>query len=124
MKYVVAGVLVLLVGTWAAWCWLPATFTITNESGQPIRYLRVEVAEKTFEFHNIPPGGTVRGSFHFSNEATLGVTGRFADGTTFGEPCGYVVWESFAPNVDVLVYGDWVGERQHAHLRTGGSGGR
>jgi hypothetical protein len=52
----------------------------------------------------------VSGSFHVRQEETLDVRGRLADGTEFREFCGYVVWEEFAPHVNVVVRGDgWVG---------------
>jgi hypothetical protein len=94
----------LLLVAWGVWSFTPATFAIKNESGQAIRSLTVEVAGKTVRYFDIPPGGEVRGSFHFTQEASLHVTGEFADRTRFGESCGYVVWEEFAPHVNVAVW--------------------
>ncbi len=84
----------------------PGRFTITNGTDQPIALLVVEVHDERFEFRDIPPGGSVRGRFRVGHEATLMVSGHFANGTEFGEHCGYVVWEDPAPHVVVVVTKD------------------
>ncbi|MBA4062201.1 MAG: hypothetical protein C0501_00575 [Isosphaera sp.] len=97
----------------AACCVAPASFTVRNESGQPVEVLTVEVDGRTFRYQDVPAGGEVSEWFWFWREATLDVRGRYADGTEFGESCGYVVWEDFAPHVDVVVRpGGEVGERR------------
>jgi hypothetical protein len=94
----------LVIGGCAVWKWTTATFTVKNESGQTIRYLRVEVYEnEPYLFENIPPGGEVSGSFTVRHETTLMLHGQLADGTKFDESYGYAVWEEFAPHIGVVV---------------------
>lgn len=103
MKHVLCAIPTLLVFACGVWRLTPATFTLENQSGQPIRSLTIEVAGKTFRYQDVPPGGTVSGSFRVQQEESLLIRGRLADGTEFAEPHGYVVWEDFAPHVDVVV---------------------
>lgn len=101
--FILAPIL-LVIGGCAAWRWAPATFTVKNETGQSIHHLRVEIYQnEPYVFENIPPGGVVSGSFTVHHEASLMIHGRLADGTEFDEPYGYVVWESFAPHIGVVV---------------------
>jgi hypothetical protein len=103
LKYVLCAIPLLMVTTCGVWRLAPATFTLKNGSGQPIRSLTIEVAGKTFRYQDIPPGGTVSGSFRVQQEESLLIEGRLADGTEFAESHGYVVWEDFAPHIDVVV---------------------
>ena len=103
MKRPVVIVGLMLVAGCGVWRWTPATFTIKNESGQPIRSMTVDVAGKSFQFADIPPGETVSGSFHVSHEESLDVRGLLADGTKFADGYGYVVWEEFAPQINAVV---------------------
>jgi hypothetical protein len=102
-KAIFTGIALFFVTSCAAWAFAPASFCVTNGTDQPISILVVEVHDRWFEFRDIPPGGSVRGRFRVGHEATLIVSGHFADGNEFGEPCGYVVWEDPAPHVAVLV---------------------
>jgi hypothetical protein len=92
-KYACAVLVLAAAVGWAVWRWTPATFTVWNESGQPVLGLAVEVGGRTFRFGTVPPGGEVRGSFHIDQEDVVTVRGRLADGTPVEESCGYVVWE-------------------------------
>lgn len=100
---VFVGIALFFITSCAEWAFAPASFCITNGTDQPISVLVVEVEARRFEFRDIPPGGSVRGTFRVRQEEVLNVTGRFADGKEFGEGCGYVVWEDPAPHVAVLV---------------------
>lgn len=102
-KHAVAALALVSVAGLGCWRWTPATFAVRNESGQTVRALTVEVAGRTYCFADVPLAGEVTGSFRVGQEATLLVRGRLADGTAFAEPCGYVVWEEFAPHVAVVV---------------------
>ena len=102
-KFAVVTLTFLVIVGCAFWRWTPATFSIRNESGQPVRVLTVEVGGKTFQYKDIPMGGEVTGSFHVEQEEVLDVRGQFADGAEFGDACAYVVWEEFAPHVNVVV---------------------
>lgn len=105
-KAIWTGVALFFFSSCAGCALAPGQFTITNGTDRPIPYLTVEVHDRWFEFRDIPPGGSVRGWFRVNHEATLMVCGHFADGTEFGEPCGYVVWEDPAPHVAVVVRDD------------------
>jgi hypothetical protein len=85
LKYVLCAIPLLMVTTCGVWRLAPATFTLKNGSGQPIRSLTIEVAGKTFRYQDIPPGGTVSGSFRVQQEESLLIEGRLADGTGFAE---------------------------------------
>jgi hypothetical protein len=97
------GVWLFFFTSCAGCAFAPAHFVVTNGTDQPIPYLTVEVHDRWFVFRDIPPGGTARGWFRVNHEATLLVSGHFADGTEFGEPCGYVTWADPAPCVRVLI---------------------
>ena len=89
---------------------IPARFTLINESGQTIQSLTIEVDDgavhEPFHFANIPPGGSVSGRYYFTQEATHGIRGCFADGKTFSDFCGYVVWEDIAPHTRIVLGSD------------------
>lgn len=108
MKTFFWGVGLFFVGSCAAWRLLPASFSVTNGSDQEIHSLTVSVAEKTFQFENIPPGGKVSGWFYFSGEATFGLDGHFANGTPISDSSGYLVWESIAPHCSMFVKPDGI----------------
>lgn len=106
-KKIVGAVLVMVaVAGVAVRVWTPATFTVTNESGQFIASMTVEVAGKLFRFENVPTGGEVSGSFYVDHEECLDLRGHLADGTKFRDYCGYVVWEEFAPHIHAVVRSD------------------
>lgn len=99
-------VLMLLLITYGLWRWTPATFSVTNGTEQPIPFLVVRVAGEEFSFRDVPPGATVSGSFRVSQEESLVVRGRFANGTEIAESVGYVTWEQFAPHIEAVVAED------------------
>lgn len=99
-------VLMLLFVPYGVWRWTPATFSVTNGTGQTIPFLVVRVAGDEFSFRDVPPGATVSGSFRVSQEESLVVRGRFANGAEIAESAGYVTWEQFAPHIDAVVTDD------------------
>lgn len=105
-KAIITGIALLFVTSCAAWAFAPASFCVTNGTDRPIPVLVVEVHDERFEFRDIPPGGSVRGWFRVGHEATPIVSGRFANGKEFGDPCGYLTWADPAPHVTVLVRAD------------------
>lgn len=81
----------------------PAGFTITNESGRPIPFVTVEVADAAFHCKDVPGGVSVSGSFQVRQGESLRVRARLSGGAEINEHCGYVVWEEFAPQIAVTV---------------------
>lgn len=106
MRRRVCVLLALLLLPCVIWRWAPATFTVTNGTGQPIPFLVVRVADQQFDFRDVPPGATVSGSFRVSQEESLVVRGRFANGSEIADSAGYVTWEQFAPHIDAVVTDD------------------
>jgi hypothetical protein len=89
-------------------------FTVTNESGQTVQDLVVEVGPDTRRYKHFPPSGAVSASFRFNNEATFRIKGRLADGTVFDDSAGYVVWENLVVRSRIVIgeggevsYSEW-----------------
>lgn len=69
-------------------------FELTNDTGQIIDQLSVNVSGRTFTFTNLQPGETVKGKYVTPEDETdIDVAGQLRDGTRFHESCCYIVWE-------------------------------
>jgi hypothetical protein len=91
-----AGLTALSAG-WAVWLASRNRLVITNESGQFVRSLTVEVSDQIIHFGDLPPGRSASASFGTpADESMFAVRGRLEDGTSIDDSCGYVVWEDYA----------------------------
>ncbi len=82
---------------WTLWFASRNRVIVTNESGQPISDLTVEVCDTTIRFGDLPPGDSMSARFGTSHdESSFTVRGRLEDGTMIDDSCGYVVWEDYA----------------------------
>src|SRR5579859_2625806 len=82
---------------WAIWFASRNRLIITNDAGQSVRGLTVEVCDTPFHFEHISPGESVSARFGTpADESGFTVRGRLQDGTTIDDSCGYVVWEDYA----------------------------
>lgn len=82
-------------------------FHITNDTGQEVFDLAVDVNGRVKHLGLLRPGGDVTGRIgRVADEATLHMTGRLADGTVIDEYCGYVVWEDVGRTVSAALLPD------------------
>jgi hypothetical protein len=82
---------------WAL-CFAPRNRVIvTNEAGQYVRGLTVEVCDTTIRFGDLSPGESRSARFGTpADEDLFTVHGRLEDGTLIDDDCGYVVHEDYA----------------------------
>jgi hypothetical protein len=103
-KKLVSATGILLVAIPFAWWVTGNNLIVTNESGQTIRALSVEVCERTIRFGDLESGATVTGSFGTPrDESSFRLRGMLADGTVLDETCGYVVWEDYGQQFRLVI---------------------
>jgi hypothetical protein len=77
---------------------------VTNESGQTLHGLSVEVCDRIFALGDLASGNSASARFGPpADESGFVVRARLADGTSIEESCGYVVWEDYARRFHIAI---------------------
>jgi hypothetical protein len=97
-------VAIALAAVTVAWQLSRNRVMVTNETGQPILALTIEVCGQTIAFGDVSPGGSVLARFGTSaDEDHFTVRGRLADGTVIDDTCGYIVWEDYGSRFQIVI---------------------